>query len=143
MSFPDFLFLWSGFWDVCKYGSRYGCGMLIIFIHLPFETLRSRCLLAPQQERTRKWKERIFRFTPIEQNQIEKKPQNRMEFNWMEYFWEFSYCWYFYTLAFLYNGLTVCTMSRDMNVANRNPLNEHLYEHLRYDWINILCILSL
>ena len=51
----NFLF-WSGFWDVCKYGSRYGCGMLIIFIHLPFQTLRSRCLLTPQQEGSEKKK---------------------------------------------------------------------------------------
>ena len=51
---PDFLFLLSGFWDVCKYGSKYGCGMLIIFIHLPFETSRSRCLLAPQQEEVKR-----------------------------------------------------------------------------------------
>ena len=141
MSSPDFLFLWSGFWDVCKYGSRYGCGMLIIFIHLPFETLRSRCLLAPQQERTRKWKERIFRFTPIEQNQIEKN--HRIEWNLTEWntFETFHTVGIFIQWPNCMYNLT--WHERDDHVANRNPLNEHLYEHLRYDWINILCILSL
>ena len=42
----------SGFLDVCKYGPWYGCGMLII--HLPLESLRSRYLLAPEQEGSEK-----------------------------------------------------------------------------------------